>query len=67
MIHDENNKPSSTRVVLLVTLALFVGLTIADVSADIDVDPMTYTIIQTVLGLCLGGVALRSAVKNGRA
>lgn len=64
MFSDENGKLSSTRIVLFVALTMFVWLTIYDAVNEVTIEAMTYTIIHSIIMLCLGGTAVRSTVKN---
>lgn len=60
LIKDENNKLSSTRVALLATLILFCY----SVVMGLEVDPMVWTIINSVLMVCLGGTTARAVVEK---
>ncbi len=57
-VRDENNKISSTRVVLLIMVAMFCYIVISGAT----VDAMVYTILNAVILLCLGGTSVRGTV-----
>jgi hypothetical protein len=59
MIRDENGKLSSTRVVLMIMVAMFCFIVISGTT----VDAMVYTILNAVILLCLGGTSVRGTVK----
>ncbi len=58
MLRDENNKLSSTRVVLMIMVAMFCYIVISGAT----VDAMVYTILNAVILLCLGGTSVRGTV-----
>ncbi len=58
MIRDENGKLSSTRVVLMIMVAMFCYIVISGAT----VDAMVYTILNAVILLCLGGTSVRGTV-----
>ncbi len=58
MIRDENGKISSTRVVLMIMVAMFCYIVISGAT----VDAMVYTILNAVILLCLGGTSVRGTV-----
>lgn len=62
MLRDENNKISSTRIVLFIMVGLF-GFTVL---SGRPFEPAVHTTIQTVMLLCLGGNAIKSTVKNAK-
>ena len=64
IITDENGKTSSTRVVLMVMVALFVAIVIRDLIWEVSVDNNIYDIISSAIMFCLGGSALRTTASN---
>ena len=62
LLSDENGKISSSRFVLLVMVALFCFIVMTGQS----VDDMVWTILNSVLLLCLGGASVRGTVSNFR-
>ena len=60
ILKDENNKLSSTRLSLLITLLLFCYVVVV----KMEVDPMVWTIINSVLMICLGGTTARAVVEK---
>ena len=64
LIRDENGKISSTRVLLLMTTAIFGLLTVTDIYQDVTVHDATYEILRVIIGFGLGGQAVRSTIKN---
>jgi len=62
LLNDENGKTSTTRVTLLSMLAIFVfTLVFSDLALVPD---QVWSILQSVILLCLGGTAVRSTVSN---
>lgn len=60
MLRDENGKASSSRLVLMIMVALFCFI----VMTGKIVDEMVFTILNSVLLLCLGGASVRGTVSN---
>ena len=57
---DENDKPSMTRLVLLVAMSLLCYLSIGQV----EVDPQVFPILNTIMLTCLGGLGVRGCTKH---
>ena len=62
LISDENNKISSSRVVLMIMVAMLCFIVISGTT----VDAMVYTILYGVMLLCLGGATGRSMLKGAK-
>ena len=60
LLSDENGKASSSRLVLMIMVALFCFI----VMTGKIVDDMVFTILNSVLLLCLGGASVRGTVSN---
>jgi len=58
MFRDESGKISSTRIVLMIMVAMFCYIVISGRA----VDDMVYTILNAVILLCLGGTSVRGTV-----
>ena len=61
---DENAKLSSTRVVLISTLGLFLLTTVTDLYCDCNLHDGIYEIMKISLGAGLTSTAARSTIKN---
>lgn len=64
MFRDENGKLSSTRFVLVTVTIMFCIAMAADIFTDVTVDGQIYNIVQTIIGVGLGGHAIRTGIKN---
>ena len=59
LIRDEAGKLSSTRLINLVTLALFVFLSVCDAVMEVQLSSQIYNIIQTILAVGIAGQSVR--------
>ena len=66
LIRDENGKASATRAILFVAMLIFAFASFADIFGECRIDPMIWSIIQTVFAVGMGGTAIRSTVHNMR-